>query len=256
VERARTSIIELTGPLDPSWKSLLDIGSGSGLFSAAATHLGLEVRAFDYDIDSVEATRSTLERFAKQGVSWDAERGDILDKQYVDALPPCDLVYAWGVLHHTGDMWKALEHSASLVADGGVLIVALYNDQGRTSKIWRVIKKTYVRCPPLRPLLLFVRFVRSWGRTILRDTVRRRDPLYSWRQYANNTRAMSAWNDLVDWVGGYPFEVASPDEVEQALQNLGLEVERSVLIGAGSGNNQFLASRTARRTGPVDDSRP
>ena len=86
-------------------------------------------------------------------------------------------------------------------------------------------------------------FTRLWGRSILRDAVRRRDPLYSWRTYAGDTRAISAWNDLLDWVGGYPFEVARPHEVTQVLQDLGLEVEKSVSVGDGSGNNQFVARR-------------
>ena len=252
VERARTSIIELTGPLDPSWETFLDIGSGSGLFSAAATHLGLEVRAFDYDIDSVEATRSTLERFAEVGVSWQVDRGDILDPEYVARLGPSDIVYAWGVLHHTGDMWTALTNTAGLVAEDGILILAIYNDQGWVSEFWRIIKRSYARYPVLRPFLLAGTFLRFWARSIARDTLRHWDPLHSWRHHGQREpRAMSAWHTLVDWVGGYPFDVASPDEVGIALQKLGLNVEKSILIVDGSGNNQFVARKASwsRRLG-------
>lgn len=256
VEKALASIVELTGPLDEKWQTFLDIGCGSGLFSAAATHLGLEVRAFDYDFESVETTRSTLERLAETGVSWHVDRGDILDPEYVARLDSSDIVYAWGVLHHTGDLWKAMKNAAGLVGDGGILIVAIYNDQGRTSQRWKIIKRTYVRYPSLRPFLLGWSFIRLWGRSFLRDTVRRRDPFYSWRQYSGDSRAMSAWHDLVDWVGGYPYEVATPDEVERALNKLGLTVEKSLLIGNGSGNNQFVARRAVKRTTPIANERP
>lgn len=244
VERAAASIRNLTGGREHRGL-FLDVGCGSGLFSVAAARVGYTVRAFDYDEASVSTATKSLRSFAPPSSTWTVERGDILDDDYVSQLPQSDVVYAWGVLHHTGDLWRALENACRVVAPGGVLVVAIYNDQGLRSRIWKTVKRLYVHVWPLRPVLLAGSFVVLWWRTIARDTVRRRSPLGSWRGYDPGGRGMNAWHDLVDWVGGYPFEVASPGEVASFLSLQGFTVERSILAGRGSfGNNQFVVHRT------------
>src|SRR5438045_550600 len=146
---AEQSLKETFAVADLECTSFLDIGSGSGLFSLAARRLGARVHSFDYDPDSVACTRELKHRYFHNDQAWTIEEGSALDEGYVNSLGAFDVVYSWGVLHHTGDMWRALETAALPVAPGGKLFVALYNDQGSRSVRWRKIKKAYNNLPGL-----------------------------------------------------------------------------------------------------------
>lgn len=240
---AGRSITALTGEVEGADRLFLDIGCGSGLFSASASRMGFRVHGFDYDEDSVSTSRETMLRFAPDR-PWVIERGDVLDDAYMDRVPVADFVYAWGVLHHTGDLWQALENALAKVDRGGTLVLAIYNDQGFRSTMWRIVKRLYVRFPLLRPLLLVGAFFVQWWRPLLDDLRHRRGFLSSWRHYSDDDRAMSAWHDLRDWVGGYPFEVASIDETVTALSRAGFEVVHVEPVPfKGSGNNQYVARK-------------
>src|SRR6266516_5946417 len=129
-------------------RSFLDVGSGSGLFSLAAKRLGaIRAHSFDYDPDSVACTGEMKRRFYADATSWTIEQGSVLDTTYLRSLGTFDVVYAWGVLHHTGDMWRGLGNVTDLVAAGGRLFIAIYNDQGSTSQRWRAIKRLYNHAP-------------------------------------------------------------------------------------------------------------
>src|SRR5688572_6917957 len=130
-----------------SEKKFLDIGSGSGLFSLAARRLGARVRSFDYDFESVACTAALRERYCPNDPEWIVERGSVLDEPYLSRLGTFDVVYSWGVLHQTGDMWRALEYVHKLVAPGGRLVIAIYNDAGGQSVRWKWIKQTYNLLP-------------------------------------------------------------------------------------------------------------
>src|SRR6185295_2573935 len=84
--------------------------------------------------------------------AWHISCGSVLDPDFMQSLGTFDVVYSWGVLHHTGSMWTAVDRAARAVAIGGSLFIALYNDQGPQSVRWARVKRTYNRLPrALRP---------------------------------------------------------------------------------------------------------
>ena len=128
---------------DLTGKSFIDVGSGSGLSSLSARRMGAEILSFDYDPQSVACTKELRHRYFPGDDQWEVMQGSILDKEFVDTLGTFDICYSWGVLHHTGALWDALNQVDNLVKSGGLLYVALYNDEGWISKVWYGIKKMY-----------------------------------------------------------------------------------------------------------------
>ncbi|QDU29146.1 Ubiquinone biosynthesis O-methyltransferase [Anatilimnocola aggregata] len=244
IERARESLQTMLGVESLAGKSFLDIGCGSGLFSLAARQLGAVVHSFDFDPQSVACTQELKRRYAADDNRWRIEQGSILDRDYLGGLGTFDIAYSWGVLHHTGQMWPAIDNAASLVSPDGSLFIALYNDQGRASRTWLRVKQLYNRLPrALRWVVLYPAFVRLWGPTMLRDLLRGK-PGFTWQNYAEkSTRGMSAWHDVVDWVGGLPFEVASPQQVIAHCESLGFRIEKHTDCGRGHGCNEFVFVR-------------
>ena len=148
IDAARRSLTEALSVTDLSGRRFLDIGCGSGLFSLAAHQLGAQVRSFDFDSDSVAAA-AELRRQRAPRSDWIVEQGSILDEQYVAGLGSHDVVYSWGVLHHTGNLWHAVDAAARLVRPRGLLFISVYNDQGFESRMWRRVKQRYNASGPL-----------------------------------------------------------------------------------------------------------
>lgn len=245
-QRIKQSTADLAGLLGVSnltGKSFLDIGSGSGLSSLAAKRLGAQaIHSLDYDLTSVACTTELKKRFFTEDETWTIEQGDALDEEYMKKQGTFDVVYSWGVLHHTGDMWAGLTNAARNVAKEGLLCVAIYNDQGRTSRLWTKIKRAYNSLPSgLRFLVLWPCLLRLWGPTTIRDMLKGR-PGHTWRTYSSN-RGMSAWHDVVDWVGGYPFEVAKPCEIFSFYKKMGFTLVQ-MKTNSGIGCNEFVFKHT------------
>ena len=246
---AERSLARMVGGSDLKGINFLDVGSGSGLFSLAARRLGARVHSFDFDPQSVACASELKRRFFFEDTGWKIEEGSVLDADYLKALGTFDIVYSWGVLHHTGAMWKALGNVAPLVANGGKLFIAIYNDQGGASRIWLMIKRSYNRAaaPFKLGILLFVGAFMQTKAAVGR-LIRGENPLpFSYWKHYRKQRGMSPWHDLVDWIGGFPFEVAKPEEIFDFYKAQGFTLVVLKTCGGGLGCNEFVFVKQINR---------
>jgi 2-polyprenyl-6-hydroxyphenyl methylase/3-demethylubiquinone-9 3-methyltransferase len=252
IDAASDSLAKLLKLNDHSGKSFLDAGSGSGLFSLAAHRMGMIVTSFDIDPQSVECTQTLRAKFGQSHPEWRIEYGSLTDKSFMESLGNFDIVYCWGVAHHSGKMWEAIENLLPRVQPGGRIVLAIYNDQKHISRAWSIVKQLYQRLPRfLRPL--FVAFIGAWLRlqrlaaTFVACSLRvltLRNPLVPVQNWFNEARArgMSSWYDLVDWVGGWPFEVATPEAIFRFARDRGFTLEELTTC-QGHGCNEFVFVR-------------
>jgi len=241
ISEAQKSLCAMLGLVDLTGRSFLDIGCGSGLFSLAAMRLGAaKVFSFDFDPHSVACAEELKRRYFDGDRGWNIQRGSVLDSEFLSSLGQFDNVYSWGVLHHTGNMWQALQNVTPLVAAHGKLFIALYNDQGVLSTAWKAIKRQYNRglawriviIPTFGSCLALACFVKD-------ALFLHKNPLSRYWEY-KRSRGMAYATDLLDWLGGYPFEVAKPDAVFDFLQKRGFELAKLKTVGMGLGNNEFV----------------
>ena len=222
---------------------LIDIGSGSGLFSLAARRLGARVHSFDFDPSSVLCTTQLRERHFPGDHDWTVERGSILDGAYVDSLGTADVVYSWGVLHHTGAMHDAMGAAARLVEPDGVLAFALYH-RTLMCGFWRWEKRWYAAASPAaqrHARAVYVALLRARFALTGRD----------FRSYVasyKSARGMDFMHDVHDWMGGYPYESILAAEVEALMRPLGFKrvhgMDTPLTAGIfGSGCDEYLYRR-------------
>jgi SAM-dependent methyltransferase len=198
------------------------------------------VHSFDYDPNSVACARELKRRFFPNAQNWEIERGDVLDASYLRGLGQFDVVYSWGVLHHTGNMWQALQNVAENVSPGGNLFIALYNDQDVFSGWWTRVKERYNRNQFWRWGIIAIFGSGFVVRGFIKDVViLRKNPFARYRQ-VRHSRGMAYVTDLLDWLGGYPFEVAKPEAVFDFFREKGLQLSKLKTAGGGPGNNQFV----------------
>jgi 2-polyprenyl-6-hydroxyphenyl methylase/3-demethylubiquinone-9 3-methyltransferase len=214
-------------------QTVLDVGCGSGLFAVAAARLGAErVVGIDINPRSIAASEQNHARFAP-AASISFTQASALDAGRMAMLGQFDIVYAWGSLHHTGAMQDAIRNTIQCVAPGGTLVLAIYN-QHATSGIWKRIKWFYNQVPALiqRLLVLVFAFVIFVAKLI----VTRRNPL-------EKERGMDFWYDVIDWVGGYPYEYATPSAMTTLIEAQGYRLQKLVPAQVPTGCNEFVFTR-------------
>jgi 2-polyprenyl-3-methyl-5-hydroxy-6-metoxy-1,4-benzoquinol methylase len=258
IKIAEASLTDFLGIRDLKGKTFLDIGCGSGLFSCAAYRLGADkVVSFDVDRFSVQCC-NYLHAKAGNPANWEVMEGSVLDRDFLGRLGSFDIVYSWGVLHHTGSMWDALANSIELVNPGGWLYIALYNKllthNGRTSPVhrfWLTIKRLYNSRPfignyVLTPLAM--------GAYLALVVAKGENPVNHVKNYKSH-RGMSWRTDATDWVGGYPYEFATVEEVFKFVRDKAPDFNLANLqISGGRGLNWYLFRREDDYTANLRDS--
>lgn len=233
LEQAQESLRTSFDSADFAGRTFLDVGCGSGIFSLAARRLGAVVTSVDVDPASV-ACAQHLRRDDKE---WRVVQGSVLQPS---ELPLAERVYSWGVLHHTGAMWDAVAQTLALVKPDGLACIALYNEPHRPAA-QLAVKRFYNRLgAPGRKLLEL-----AYGLALLAlgGLLRHRNPITYVRKYGENSRGMSFWRDVKDWLGGLPFEYTSVEEFRRHVPD-DFELVQVLERPAGA-CNEYLLRRKA-----------
>ncbi|MDH5545510.1 MAG: class I SAM-dependent methyltransferase [Gammaproteobacteria bacterium] len=242
LETSRKHLLDTLQLEDLQGKDFVDIGCGSGLHSLAAYFSGArQIISFDFDPDSVEATKSLRER-AGHPENWKIIEGSVLDRDFMSSLPKGDIVYSWGVLHHTGDLWNAVNNSIIPLKDDGVYYIALYADevyQNPSPQYWIDIKLKYNRAGPEEKKEMENWY--AWERVLKGRAMQGENPFTIIDEY-NKSRGMEFWTDVRDWLGGYPIEFSTSSDVARFCYERGLNI---VNINSGHGNTEFVMTKQA-----------
>jgi 2-polyprenyl-6-hydroxyphenyl methylase/3-demethylubiquinone-9 3-methyltransferase len=230
MEEAEKSLKDLIGEEAIKNKTFLDIGSGSGIFSITAKKIGAKkVVGFDISENSIKTAFINKKRFVKNS-EIDFQKQSILEKGF-KKWGKFDIVYSWGVLHHTGDMWQAIKNSMSLVKKDGYFVIAIYNKHW-TSPIWKIIKWFYNISPKIIKWLMigFFYFVIAGAKFIVTGI----------NPFKKKKRGMNFYYDVVDWVGGFPYQYASKQEMVDFFENKGFKLKKFIKSEVPTGCNEFV----------------
>jgi len=224
---AKEGLRRLLGGTALAGKRLLDIGCGAGVHSLAALELGAsEVVAVDLDPSSVKTARMLLAKYAPDA-HYRVEESSVFDLS-PNILGKFDIVYSWGVLHHTGDMDLALRKAAGMLGERGEFVFALYR-RTLICPFWEVEKRWYSRAPRSSQWLarkayvtLFVLGLWATGRSLAK-----------YKADYHKTRGMDFYHDVHDWLGGFPYESVSSKRIDHLMSELGLTHVRSFVAQNG-----------------------
>jgi 2-polyprenyl-3-methyl-5-hydroxy-6-metoxy-1,4-benzoquinol methylase len=257
---AERSLCQALGVDDLRDKRFLDVGCGSGLFSLAALRLGATVRSFDFDPSSTACAVEMRRRYGGRNPTWTISNGSVLDADFMRQLGEFDVVYSWGVLHHTGDLDAALCNILIPLAPAGSLYIALYNDQGWRSTFWLKVKRIYCRHEIGRVVVLAIALPVFSAMAIVSGIVRSRRPWARFTEYRRK-RGMSIHHDWIDWLGGLPFECATRESIVARFEAAGLDTVKVVptdswgcneFVFAAPDHNAWESSASAARSGETD----
>ena len=227
IAEAEKGMVKLLHADELVGRTFLDIGCGSGLHSLAALRLGVRsVMATDIDPDSVETTRTVLSRYAGSS-NWSVRVQSVFDLRPDQTY---DVVYSWGVLHHTGDMHRAIRSAAALVAPAGLMCLALYRKTPLCG-LWKVEKRVYTSGPEWLRWVFEKIFL---GAVHLRFWMSGRNYKSFNDDYVRN-RGMSYETDMRDWLGGYPYESISEAATLKLFEELGFDSVRRFCVPPGPG---------------------
>ncbi len=221
LEIARRRLLDFLRLPSLAGKSFLDIGCGSGIHSLAAFTAGASrLSGFDLDPASVSTARK-LREMKGSPEHWKITQGSILDENFLSGIEPADIVYSWGVLHHTGKMWQAVRNASRFLLPGSLFYIALYQTTPR-SPYWIDVKKRYNAASGFRKRWMEYHYVAR--HVVLPELIRFRNPMRQISGYEVN-RGMDFMTDIRDWLGGYPYEDASvPETLRFGVEELGLQL--------------------------------
>lgn len=239
---AQKKILDFTGLKDLEGFDFLDIGCGSGIHSFGAFRSkARKLHSFDYDRNSVAATQIMREK-AGLPENWKVEWGDVLDQAYVDKLGKWNFVYSWGVLHHTGEMWRAVRNAQRPVAENGYFYIALYSadvDLRPSKEFWLEVKKKYNEASPAKKRMMVGWYVWRFGMS--RNPLLFPLVLYRIAKHRHQ-RGMNYFSDVRDWLGGWPMEYAPDQEVVDILEGeYGFKLAN---VATGEACTEFLFIRS------------
>lgn len=242
IKIAQESLETFLGKNSVKSKTFIDVGCGSGIFSLAAHRLkAAKVVSLDVDEASVTCVRYLREQEANPK-HWEVKEGSALNTSLLKQFGQFDIVYSWGVLHHTGDMHTAIKNVAGLVKPDGKLFISIYNHskglKHGISTFWLKAKRHYNQSHALIKRL-YVGLYTTY--LFLGLAVSGNNPFQYIREY-KSARGMSWKHDIYDWLGGYPYEFAEPSAVVSYLSDLGFTLKKSQIVST-IGCNEYVFVR-------------
>jgi 2-polyprenyl-6-hydroxyphenyl methylase/3-demethylubiquinone-9 3-methyltransferase len=230
IDAAKQSLVELISQEKLAGKSFMDFGCGSGLFSIAAAELGAwPVIGVDLDQESIQTSKMNNDRWLPEKTIR-LENLSVLNDAGMEKLPMVDVGYAWGSLHQTGAMRRAIHNCASRVKPGGIFVIAIYN-RHFTSPLWQPIKKLYN---------VSGKFVQNVMVAIFTPIIALAKFLVTGKNPYVLSRGMNFKHNVIDWVGGYPYEYGNVKELTKILENENLSVEKVLPAKVPTGCNEFV----------------
>lgn len=230
IEHAKEGLLKLIPAEDFKGRSFLDIGCGSGLHALAASRLGVSrIVGVDIDPNSATTARKILTE-RNPSAPWQIENISVFDLT-PDHFGTFDIVYSWGVLHHTGDLWQAVSKAAALVAPNGLLAVAFYRET-YLDPFWKLEKRFYTNAPPSIQSFIKSSYINAFR---VARAATRQESFADYISKYSSRRGMDFEHDVHDWLGGYPYEAALAPEVDRRMIALGFKAERVFARSKSSG---------------------
>jgi SAM-dependent methyltransferase len=118
-------------------KRVLDAGCGQGRWSYGFIKLGATVRGIDTSVSAIKYANEHLKRTTPPARFCVL---NVLDERQLSKVfnnAEFDIIWCWGVLHHTGDPEKGFDNLVKLLKPGGTIHLYLYGKKSFVNKFWR-----------------------------------------------------------------------------------------------------------------------